>query len=84
MVLKHSRIRSGKNEHPLENESIFDKNRKYAIQQATFGPLKELLQGFLTCREQETSNECNVQILTGSCGVQSNGRPTLAQILQTE
>lgn len=31
------------------NESIFDKDRNYALRKVTYGPLKELMQGILTC-----------------------------------
>ena len=36
------------------NEDILDRDRNFALQQATYGPLKELLQGFLTCKERGT------------------------------
>ena len=43
---------SGKFGLPLENEGLLDWDRNFALQQATYGPLKELLQGFLTCKER--------------------------------
>ena len=45
---------SGKFGLPLENEGILDRDRNFALQQATYGPLKEFLQGFLTCKEGGT------------------------------
>ena len=46
-----------------------DRDRNFALQQATYGPLKELLQGFLTCKERGTlftrGIGFNVPLLTG-------------------
>ena len=39
---------------PLENEGILDRDRNFDLQQAIYGPLKELLQGFLSCKERRT------------------------------
>ena len=56
---------------PLENEGILDRDRNFALQQATYGPLKELLKGFLTCKERGTVTlftrgiGFNVPLLTG-------------------
>ena len=46
-----------------------DRDRNFALQQATYGPFKELLQGFLTCKERGTlftrGIGFNVPLLTG-------------------
>ena len=53
----------------LENEGILDMDRNFALQQATYGPLKKLLQGFLMCKECGTlltrGIGFNVPIITG-------------------
>ena len=60
---------SGKFGLPLENEGILDRDRNFALQQVTYGPLKELLQGFLTCKERGTlltrGIRFNISNLTG-------------------
>ena len=67
-----------------------DRDRNFALQQATYEPLKELLQGFLTCKERGTlftrGIKFNVPLLTGrDCELdhpaQPNGRPTSASVL---
>ena len=45
---------SGKFGLPLENEGILDRDRNFALELVTYGPLNELLQGFLTCKERGT------------------------------
>ena len=57
---------------PLGNEGIMDMDRNLALQQATYGPLEELLQGFFMCKELGTlftrGIGLNLTILTGrSC-----------------
>ena len=55
--------------HLKMNSGFFDRNRNFAWQQATYGPMKECLQGFLTYKERGTlltrSIRFNVPILTG-------------------
>ena len=50
----HSGWWSGKFGLPQENEGILDKERNFALQQATYGHLKELLQEFVMCKERGT------------------------------
>ena len=51
------------------NEGILERDRSFALQQVTYGPLKELLQRFFTCKERGTiftqGIGFNVPILTG-------------------
>ena len=48
-------IRNGGREKfglPLGNECILDGDRNFALKQVSYGPLKELLLGVLTCEER--------------------------------
>ena len=67
-----------------------DRDRNFALQQITYEPLKELLQGFLTCKERGTlftrGIRFNVPNLTGhDCELDTsrtaNGRPTFSSVL---
>ena len=65
----HSGWWSGKFRLPLENDGILDWDRNFPLQHATYGPLKELMQRFLTCKERDTPFTrgigFNVPIMTG-------------------